>query len=171
MTQTPNLNDDGQSGSAVEKEPVPVFALTVTTVVILLLCQAITYYLTAHANLPVQVFSTPMLELNLVHSENRGVNFGLMAGDDSRNQYILAGIAIVVGAVMATILLGKRRLSHAIAGGMIFGGALSNVMDRMTFGYVFDYINTPFLGLTNPFSYNIADIFIVLPIIWWIFKS
>ncbi|EDM69384.1 lipoprotein signal peptidase [Roseobacter sp. AzwK-3b] len=156
---------------STDEEPIPVFVLAVTTICIFLLCQAITYYLTAHANLPVQVFSTPMLELNLVHSENRGVNFGLMAGDNGSNQFILAGIAIVVGAVMATILLGKRRVSHAIAGGMIFGGALSNVMDRLTFGYVFDYINTPFLGLTNPFSYNIADIFIVLPIIWWIFKS
>lgn len=154
-----------------EKEPIPVFALSVTTVCIFLLCQAITWYLTAHANLPIQVFSTPVLELNLVHSENRGVNFGLMAGDNGSSQFILAGIAIVVGAVMATILLGKRRVSHAIAGGMIFGGALSNVMDRLTFGYVFDYINTPFLGLANPFSYNIADIFIVAPIIWWIFKS
>ncbi|EDM69402.1 lipoprotein signal peptidase [Roseobacter sp. AzwK-3b] len=156
---------------STDEEPIPVFVLAVTTICIFLLCQAITYYLTAHVDLPIQVFSTPMLELNLVHSENRGVNFGLMAGDDSSNQFILAGIAILVGAVMATILLGKRRVSHAIAGGMIFGGALSNVMDRLTFGYVFDYINTPFLGMTNPFSYNIADIFIVLPIIWWIFKS
>jgi len=154
-----------------EKDPIPVFVLTVATIFIFLLCQIITWFLTAQANLPIQVFSTPVLELNLVHSENRGVNFGLMAGDNGSNQFILAGIAIVVGAVMATILLGKRRVSHAIAGGMIFGGALSNVMDRLTFGYVFDYINTPFLGLTNPFSYNIADIFIVLPIIWWVFKS
>jgi len=154
-----------------EKDAIPVFALTMTTVAVFLLCQIITWYLTAHADLPIQVFSTTLLELNLVHSENRGVNFGLMAGDDRSNQFILAGIAIVVGAVMATILLGKRRLSHAVAGGMIFGGAMSNVMDRLTFGYVFDYINTPFLGMTNPFSYNIADIFIVLPIIWWVFKS
>src|SRR6056297_771559 len=154
-----------------EKDPIPVFVLTVATIFIFLLCQIITWYLTAHADLPIQVFSTTLLELNLVHSENRGVNFGLMAGDDRSNQFILAGIAIVVGAVMATILLGKRRLSHAVAGGMIFGGAMSNVMDRLTFGYVFDYINTPFLGMTNPFSYNIADIFIVLPIIWWVFKS
>ena len=154
-----------------EKDPIPVFVLTVATIFIFLLCQIITWYLTAHADLPIQVFSTTLLELNLVHSENRGVNFGLMAGDDRSNQFILAGIAIVVGAVMATILLGKRRLSHAVSGGMIFGGAMSNVMDRLTFGYVFDYINTPFLGMTNPFSYNIADIFIVLPIIWWVFKS
>ncbi|MHA7852146.1 signal peptidase II [Roseovarius sp.] len=154
-----------------EKDPIPVFVLTVATIFIFLLCQIITWYLTAHADLPIQVFSTTLLELNLVHSENRGVNFGLMAGDDRSNQFILAGIAIVVGVVMATILLGKRRLSHAVAGGMILGGAMSNVMDRLTFGYVFDYINTPFLGMTNPFSYNIADIFIVLPIIWWVFKS
>lgn len=138
---------------------------------VFLLCQIVTWYLTAYAHLPMQVFSTPVLEFNLVHSENRGINFGLMAGNDSSNQFILAGIAIVVCAVMATILLGKRRRSHAVAGGMIFGGALSNVLDRLTFGYVFDYINTPVLGMNNPFSYNIADIFIVLPIVWWVFTA
>ena len=154
-----------------EKPPIPVFALCVTTVMVFMLCQVLTWYLTAHADLPIQVFSTFLLELNLVHSENRGVNFGLMAGISHRiNQFILAGIAIVVCAVMATILLGKRRLSHALVGGMILGGALTNVMDRLTFGYVFDYINTPFLGMANPFSYNVADIFIVLPIVWWVFK-
>lgn len=154
-----------------EKPLVPVFALCVTTVMVFLLCQVLTSYLTAHADLPIQVFSTSLLELNLVHSENRGINFGLMAGNDPSNQLILAGIAIMVCVVMATILLGKRRLSHAVAGGMILGGALTNVMDRLTFGYVFDYINTPFLGMANSFSYNVADIFIVLPIVWWVFKS
>lgn len=154
-----------------EKPPVRIFALCVTTVMVLLLCQVLTWYLTAHADFPIQLFSTSLFELNLVHSENRGVNFGLMATTDRRSQFILAGIAIVVCVVMATILLGKRSLSHAVAGGMIFGGALSNVMDRLTYGYVFDYINTPIFGMPNPFSYNVADIFIVLPIVWWVFKS
>lgn len=154
-----------------DKDPIPVFALSVTTVMVFFLCQVITWYLTAHASLPIQLFSTPVLELNLVYSENPGINFGLLADNGLGNQFVLAGIAIVVCAVMVTILLGKRRLSHAIAGGMIFGGAMSNVLDRITFGYVFDYINTPVLGMNNPFSYNVADIFIVLPIAWWVFKS
>ena len=154
-----------------EKPPLPVFALCMTTVIVLLLCQILTWYLTTYVNLPIQVFSSSLLELNLVHSENRGVNFGLLSATDRSNQFILAALAIVVCAVMATVLLRKRRLSHAVAGGMIFGGALSNVMDRLTFGYVFDYINTPIFGMTNPFSYNVADIFIVLPIVWWVFKS
>lgn len=150
---------------------IPVFALSATAIAVFLGCQLVTFYLTTRAVLPIQVFSTPLIELNLVHSENRGVNFGLLAGDARSNQVVLAGIALLVGAVMAMILLAKRRRSHAIAGGMIFGGALSNVLDRITFGYVFDYINTPVLGMNNPFSYNIADIFIVLPIAWWVFKS
>lgn len=145
-------------------------ALSVTTVVVFLLCQIVGWYLTAGLELPVQVFSTYALEFNLVYSENRGMNFGLFASTGT-NQAILAGIAGLVCTAMAIILLRHQRLIAAIAGGLIVGGGLSNIYERLTLGHVFDYLNTPFFGLGNPFSYNVADIFIVLAIAWWVLKS
>lgn len=99
------------------------------------------------------------------------MNFGLFAADTWVNQAVLASLALAVCAVLAFVFLRKGRVSYAIAGGMVVGGGLSNVLERITTGFVFDYVNTPALGFDNPFNYNIADIFIVLPILWWALLS
>src|SRR6056297_460759 len=95
-----------------ETRPILFVALSVTTVVVFLLCQIVGWYLTAGLELPVQVFSTYALEFNLVYSENRGMNFGLFASTGT-NQAILAGIAGLVCTAMAIILLRHQRLIAA----------------------------------------------------------
>lgn len=138
---------------------------------IVLLCQAIRWYLTTYVDLPLQVFSTTLLDFNLRYSENRGMNFGLFAADTWVNQAVLASLALAVCAVLAFVFLRKGRVSYAIAGGMVVGGGLSNVLERITTSFVFDYVNTTAFGFDNPFNYNAADIFIVLPILWWALLS
>jgi signal peptidase II len=133
---------------------------------VLWVCQVIRVSV-MNSELPTQVLQSSLLELNLVYSENRGVNFGLF-GDADANQLALAAIAGIVCTLLAVILLRRGRVAHAVAGGLIVGGGLSNIYERITQGFVFDYINTPFLGFSNPYSYNVADIFIVLPILWWV---
>ena len=133
---------------------------------VLFACQVIRVAL-INSDFPMQVFHSSLLELNLVYSENRGVNFGLFGGSDA-NQLALAGVAGLVCAVLAVILLRRGRGMHAFAAGLIVGGGFSNIYERMTQGFVFDYINTPFFGFSNPYSFNVADIFIVLPILWWV---
>lgn len=149
----------------------PAFALLATALAVLLASQVIRSYLTSAVSLPAQVFTSPLLEFNLVYSENRGMNFGLFAADTVQTRWTMIGIALAVSTVLAIVFLRKGRASYAVAGGMILGGAASNVFERLWFGFVFDYINTPILGLDNPFNYNVADIFIVLPIIWWVFHK
>ena len=47
-----------------------------------------------------------------------------------------------------------------VSGGLLVGGALANVVDRLIYGYVLDFLNTSCCGINNPFVFNIADIFI-----------
>lgn len=148
-----------------------ILPLLATALAVLVSCQFIHWYLTSVVSLPVQVFTTPVLEFNLVYSENRGMNFGLFAGDTVATKATLISIAVAVCAVLAFVFLRKDKQSYATAGGMIIGGGLSNIYERLSLGFVFDYLNTPVFGLNNPFNYNVADIFIVLPIVWWVFKS
>lgn len=133
---------------------------------VILACQVIRVSL-INSDLPMQVFYSSLLELNLLYSENRGVNFGLFSGSDA-NQLALACVAGLVCAILSVILLCRGRVIHAFAAGLIVGGGFSNIYERLTQGFVFDYINTPFLGFSNPYSFNVADIFIVLPILWWV---
>ena len=48
-------------------------------------------------------------------------------------------------------------------------GAMANVLDRLIYGYVLDFLNNSCCGLNNPFVYNIADIFIFAGAIGLIF--
>jgi len=49
-----------------------------------------------------------------------------------------------------------------MAAGLLVGGALGNVVDRIAYGAVADFINMSLPGWNNPFSFNIADVAIFL---------
>ena len=45
-----------------------------------------------------------------------------------------------------------------ISGGLLIGGALGNVIDRLLYGAVADFINMSCCGISNPYVFNVADI-------------
>lgn len=96
--------------------------------------------------------------LNFRYGENRGINFGLL---DTVNQWPMIILALVICAAVA-IWARRHQLSRLaqISTGVLIGGALANVADRLIYGYVLDFINNSCCGFDNPFVYNVADIFI-----------
>ena len=48
----------------------------------------------------------------------------------------------------------------AIFIGLVIGGALGNVFDRLYHGAVVDFLNMSCCGINNPFSFNIADVWV-----------
>jgi signal peptidase II len=99
--------------------------------------------------------------LNLRMAWNRGVNFGLFAEVDMR--WVLVALAVgISGFVIAWILReGGSRLVH-ISAGLLVGGALGNVVDRILYGAVADFLNTSCCGIENPYAFNVADVAIFL---------
>jgi signal peptidase II len=98
--------------------------------------------------------------LNFRMGWNRGVNFGLFAQDSDALRWAL--IALAVG-ISAWLIHWARRLPRPLAqvsAGLIVGGALANALDRMIYGAVADFLNMSCCGIQNPFTFNIADIFI-----------
>jgi len=97
--------------------------------------------------------------LNFRYGENYGINFGI--GGDGVNAWIWIGLALVVCAWLVWwIRREDLGVLGRIAGGLVLGGALGNVFDRVYYGYVLDFLNMSCCGWTNPFSFNVADIFI-----------
>lgn len=96
--------------------------------------------------------------LNLRMAWNRGVNFGLFAQDGQLGRWILIAIAL---AICAWVLWWIRRERHGlraeVAAGLLVGGALGNVVDRVLYGAVADFLNMSCCGIDNPFAFNIAD--------------
>ncbi|WP_438956595.1 signal peptidase II [Cognatiyoonia sp.] len=88
---------------------------------------------------------------------NRGVNFGLFAEFDMRWVLIVVSIAIVVAVLIWLHRTRSTRLGY-IAGGLLVGGALGNVIDRVAYGAVADFLNVTCCGYYNPYAFNVADI-------------
>ena len=61
------------------------------------------------------------------------------------------------------------RPAARISAGLLVGGALGNVIDRLIHGYVLDFLNNSCCGYNNPFVYNTADLFIFAGAIGLIF--
>ncbi|GLS85870.1 lipoprotein signal peptidase [Cypionkella aquatica] len=97
--------------------------------------------------------------LNFRWAENRGVNFGLFANSADFMRWVLIAVAV---AISAWVLIWLRRERPGkwsmIAGGLLIGGALGNVVDRIAYGYVADFLTMSCCGFENPYSFNVADI-------------
>jgi signal peptidase II len=90
---------------------------------------------------------------------NRGVNFGLFAGDAEVMRWLLVTIALVISA-WALWWLSRAPQGRAarVAGGLLVGGAVGNVIDRVLYGAVADFLNMSCCGIENPYAFNVADI-------------
>ena len=99
--------------------------------------------------------------LNLRMAWNRGVNFGLFAEVDMRWALVALAVGISAFVIWWIRREGGGRLVHASAG-LLVGGAMGNVVDRVLYGAVADFINTSCCGIENPYAFNIADIAVFL---------
>ena len=101
--------------------------------------------------------------LNLRMAWNQGVNFGLFASGQDQMRWVLIGIALVIsGWVWVWLWRSAAGRLGRIAGGLLIGGALGNVIDRVAYGAVADFLNMSLPGWQNPYSFNVADIAIFM---------
>ncbi len=99
---------------------------------------------------------------------NYGVNFGLFAGYDLR--WILIGVALVITAVVLYWMHREGGSKWAlISAGFLVGGAIGNVIDRVLYGAVADFLNMSCCGVENPYAFNVADIAIFVGAIGLVF--
>ena len=116
---------------------------------------------------PVDVLD-PFLRLTMAW--NRGVNFGLFADFDMR--WVLIGVAIIISVVVVWWLRRAPRSKWMyLGGGLLLGGALGNVIDRLLYGAVADFLNMSCCGISNPYAFNVADISIFIGAVGLAFLS
>lgn len=99
--------------------------------------------------------------LNFIYGENCGINFGIFGDCSELGRWTLIAVGVVICAAVTLWLRHTRQPALALfGGGLLVGGALANVLDRLLYGYVLDFLNNSLPVWNNPFVYNIADIFI-----------
>jgi lipoprotein signal peptidase len=132
----------------------------VTAIVVMAADQASKWWILHGIDLPDtgQVVVLPVLNLTFVR--NYGVTFGLLTGFGRWSYLLLAVVAIGVTAALGVWLRRAESPLIATALGAIVGGALSNVIDRLRFGYVVDFIHAH-IGAWSWYVFNLADAAIV----------
>ena len=90
---------------------------------------------------------------------NQGMNFGLFGDGSAVVRWTLIAVALVIsGWVWVWVRREKGGVWVQVAAGLLIGGALGNVIDRIAYGAVADFINMSCCGIDNPFAFNVADV-------------
>ena len=108
---------------------------------------------------------------NLVHVHNTGAAFSLFADQPGWQRFFFLGIAVIAAAIILALLkktAGRALFSAALA--LILGGALGNVIDRIRYGYVIDFLDFH-LGTWHFPAFNVADSAITLGAVLLIWDS
>jgi len=109
--------------------------------------------------------------LNLVLVWNPGISFGLLGEGSAVQTWVLAAFGtIVAGGVIAWLVLGGPARLTAVGAGLVAGGALGNVIDRLRFGAVMDFVDVHAYGWHWP-AFNVADAAITVGVIGLLLDS
>lgn len=93
---------------------------------------------------------------------NYGINFGLFANSSDTMRWVLIAVALAISALVVWWMRRETRPIAHISAGLLVGGALGNVIDRVLYGAVADFLNVTCCGINNPYSFNVADISIFI---------
>ena len=94
---------------------------------------------------------------------NTGINFGIFSGQAELTRWLLIAVAL---GISAWVWLWVRREGaeprSQVFAGLLIGGAMGNVIDRLIYGAVADFLNVSCCGIENPFAFNVADVAIFI---------
>ena len=98
-------------------------------------------------------------------TENPGISLGLLTAETAEMRWMLVGLTALIALGVLIWMMRERAMSDILGLGLVLGGALGNIRDRMTRGYVIDYADLHF-GEFRPFMiFNVADAAITIGVL------
>ena len=105
----------------------------------------------------------PIFQLRFV--PNVGVSLGLLPADSDVMRWALVGLTGAIAIGVAVWMVRERNRQEVMALGLVLGGAVGNILDRVRFGYVVDFADLHF-GDWRPFLvFNVADAAITIGVL------
>ncbi len=102
---------------------------------------------------------------NFTYTENHGISLGLLNATNPLGRWMLVGLTTTIAVGVAVWIGRERNRIDQIALGMVLGGALGNILDRVRFGYVVDFADLHF-GDFRPFLvFNVGDAAISIAVV------
>lgn len=97
--------------------------------------------------------------------ENRGVSMGFFHADTDAMRWALVGMTFLIAGFVAVWMWREKARQDVAALGLVLGGAIGNIVDRVRLGYVVDYADLHF-GEWRPFLiFNLADAAITIGVL------
>jgi signal peptidase II len=135
--------------------------VAIAVALIILVADRLTKVMIQHSVTPFENIPVIAGWLRIVHTENPGAAFGVLAeGNPFVRASILIGVSSIV-LIFVVVALWSRQSSYSslrarFALGLILGGAVGNLLDRITRGTVTDFIEVFHGGWSFP-AFNVAD--------------
>ncbi len=108
---------------------------------------------------------------NLTWVENRGVSLGMLSADGELGRWLLVALTGAISLGVGIWLWRERNRQDVFGLGLILGGALGNIVDRVRFGHVVDFADLHF-GAFRPFLvFNVADAAITIGVFILVFRA
>lgn len=136
----------------------------------LALDQATKLYTLFVYDLPVKepVALTPFL--NLIVVWNRGISYGLFQQNTELGRWVLIGVSVLAALGLAVWIRRTSGWLLSASLGLIVGGAVGNVIDRLAYGAVFDFIQLHAWSWSW-YVFNVADAAIVAGVVGLLYDS
>ncbi len=108
---------------------------------------------------------------NLTWTENQGISLGLFNAETAIGRWILVAVTGAIAIAVAIWIAREKQRGDQIALGMVLGGALGNILDRVRLGHVVDYADLHF-GDFRPFLvFNAGDAAITIGVLILLFRA
>ena len=107
---------------------------------------------------------------NLVLVLNTGISFGLFAGGDTIARWFLIAVALSISGLLMRWLANSTDRLACVGLGMIIGGAFGNVIDRLVYKAVVDFLDFHLYGWHWP-AFNVADSAITIGVALFVLAS
>lgn len=127
-------------------------------ILVLIVDQFVKYWVTGPMGI-----DYPGAELNLLpfftlrFVQNFGVSLGLLQAGSEFARWALVAMTAIIATGVAVWIRSERHKPELIGLGLVLGGALGNIVDRVRFGYVVDYADFHVFGYSPFLVFNIAD--------------
>ena len=102
-----------------------------------------------------QIYLLPIFQLT--YTENYGISLGMLQAQSNAMRWALVVGTAAIAVGVAVWISRENQRGDQIALGMVLGGALGNILDRVRFGYVVDFADLHFGDVRPFFIFNVGD--------------
>ncbi len=102
---------------------------------------------------------------DFTRTNNYGVSLGMLQATSNEMRWLLVGVTALIALVVLVWMLREKRMGDILGLALILGGALGNIVDRYSHGYVIDFADFH-IGDFRPFLiFNVADAAITIGVL------